>query len=105
MREVERHRLSKVLWDPRKRRGVGRTSSPAWELKRSAALLLKLLRASRKVGWERSERCVGETVWLADTEVVPDGGPEGDTGAAYPRETEAPEICHRLRRGVNRNGR
>jgi hypothetical protein len=91
-REVRQNRLAKVLRNSRKRHGSGRTSSPAWELKRIAGRFLKPLSVSRKVGWERRERRVREkTAWLADTELVPDGGPEGDIGAAYPRETEAPE--------------
>jgi hypothetical protein len=91
MREVEQNRLAKALRDSRKRRGSGRASSPLWELKRTAGLLLELLRAPRTVGLERRELRLRETAWLADTELVPDGGPEVDTGAAYPRETEAPE--------------
>ncbi len=91
VREVARHRLSQALRDSRKRRGAGRAPSPAWKLKRTAGLLLELLRAPRTVGLERRELRLRETAWLADTELVPDGGPEVDTGAAYPRETEAPE--------------
>jgi hypothetical protein len=48
LREVEQNRLAKVLRDSRKRRGVGRTSSLAWELSRAAGVLRKLLRSPRR---------------------------------------------------------
>ena len=44
LREVERSRLAKELRDSRKRRGAGRVSALAWELKRIVGRLLKLLR-------------------------------------------------------------
>ena len=44
MREAERHRLAKTLRESRKRRGAGRASPLAWELKRGAGRLLKRLR-------------------------------------------------------------
>ena len=50
LREVQQNRLAKALRDSRKRRDAGRTSSAAWELKRSAGRLLKLLRTFGKVG-------------------------------------------------------
>jgi hypothetical protein len=46
MREAEQNRLGKALRDSRKRRGAGRAWAPAWELKRIAGSLLKLLRSS-----------------------------------------------------------
>ncbi len=49
MREAEQNRLAKALRDSRKRRGSGRTSALAWELKRIAGRLRKLLRSLRKV--------------------------------------------------------
>ncbi len=49
IREAEQNRLSKALRESRKRRGAGRESSPAWELKRIAGRLLKLSRALRRV--------------------------------------------------------
>ena len=50
MREVGRNRLVKELRAPRKRR-TGRRSSLAWEMKRHAGVLLKLLRKTlRKAG-------------------------------------------------------
>lgn len=49
MREAERNRLAKALRDSRKQRGSGRASSLAWELKRIAGRLLKLLRLLRKI--------------------------------------------------------
>ena len=49
--EVEQNRLAKALWEARKRRGVeGRASSLAWELKRIAGRLLKLLRSLKRAG-------------------------------------------------------
>ena len=53
MREAEQNRLAKALRDSRKRRGSGKVSALAWELKRIAGSLRKLLRTSRKVGQER----------------------------------------------------
>ena len=53
MREAEQNRLAKALRDSRKRRSSGKASSLAWELKRIAGSLRKLLRTSRKVGQER----------------------------------------------------
>ncbi len=50
LREVQQNRLAKALRDSRKRRDAGRTSSAAWELKRIAGRLLKLLRTFGKVG-------------------------------------------------------
>lgn len=50
MREAEQNRLAKALRDSRKRRGSGRVSALAWELKRIAGRLRKLLRTLRKVG-------------------------------------------------------
>jgi hypothetical protein len=50
MREAEQDRLAKALRNSRKRRGAGRTSSLAWELKRIAGRLRKLLRNPRKIG-------------------------------------------------------
>jgi hypothetical protein len=44
MREMERNRLAETLRESRKRRGVGRASPLAWELKRGAGRVLKLLR-------------------------------------------------------------
>jgi hypothetical protein len=49
-REAEQNRLAKALRDSFKRRGTGRASSLAWELKRIAGRLLKLLRVSSKAG-------------------------------------------------------
>jgi hypothetical protein len=46
MREAEQDRLARALRGPRKRRGA----DLAWELKRIAGRLLKLLRASRQAG-------------------------------------------------------
>ena len=49
--EVEQDRLAKALWEACKRRGVeGRASSLAWELKRIAGRLLKLLRSLKMAG-------------------------------------------------------
>ena len=50
LREVEQNRLAKALRDSRKRRGAGRTSSLAWELKRIAGRLLKRLRSLKRAG-------------------------------------------------------
>ena len=50
MRETEQNRLAKALRDSRKRRGSGRVSALAWELKRIAGRLRKLLGTLRKVG-------------------------------------------------------
>jgi hypothetical protein len=50
LREAEQNRLAKALRDSRKRRGSGRMSALAWELKRIAGRLRKLLRTLRKVG-------------------------------------------------------
>jgi hypothetical protein len=51
MCEVEQNRLAKALRESRKRRGAeGRTSSLAWELKRIAGRLLKLLRSLKRAG-------------------------------------------------------
>ena len=44
VREVEQNRLAKALRDSRRRRGAGRVSALAWELKRIVGRLLKLLR-------------------------------------------------------------
>ncbi len=49
LREAEQNRLAKALRDSRKRRGSGRASSLAWELKRIAGRLRKLLRSLRKI--------------------------------------------------------
>lgn len=49
LREAEQNRLAKALRDSRKRRGSGRASSLAWELKRTAGRLRKLLRSLRKI--------------------------------------------------------
>ncbi len=49
MREAEQNRLAKALRDSRKRRGSGRASFLAWELKRIAGRLRKLLRSLRKI--------------------------------------------------------
>ncbi len=46
MREAEQGRLARALRGPRKRRGA----DLAWELKRIAGRLRKLLRTLRKVG-------------------------------------------------------
>lgn len=48
VREAERNRLAKKLRDCRKRRGAGRVSALAWELRRGAGRLRKLMRYSRK---------------------------------------------------------
>jgi hypothetical protein len=45
MHEVQQNRLAKGLRESRKRRGVGRASSLAWELRRGAGRLRKLLRS------------------------------------------------------------
>jgi hypothetical protein len=44
VREIEQNRLAKALRDSRRRRGAGRVSALAWELKRIVGRLLKLLR-------------------------------------------------------------
>jgi hypothetical protein len=44
MCEAERNRLAKPLRESRKRRGVDRASPLAWEQKRGAGRLFKLLR-------------------------------------------------------------
>ena len=49
MRQTEQNRLAKALSDSRKRRGSGRVSALAWELKRIAGRLRKLLRSLRKL--------------------------------------------------------
>ncbi len=49
LREAEQNRLAKALRDSRKRRGSGRASFLAWELKRIAGRLRKLLRSLRKI--------------------------------------------------------
>jgi hypothetical protein len=49
LREAEMNRRAKALRASRKRR-EGRRSALAWEIKRHAGSLLKLLRALRKVG-------------------------------------------------------
>ena len=48
MHEAQQDRLAKALRDSRKRRGGGRASSLAWELRRGAGRLHKLLRSSRQ---------------------------------------------------------
>ena len=48
--EAEQNRLSRSLRDSRKRRDGGRASSLAWESKRLAGHLLKLLRTSKDAG-------------------------------------------------------
>jgi hypothetical protein len=61
VREVEHNRLDKALRNSRKRRGAGRARAPAWaitralawELKRLAGRLLKLLRSSRSARRKR----------------------------------------------------
>lgn len=53
MREVEQNRLAKALRDSRKKQRTGannRASSLAWELKRIAGRLLKLLRSLKRAG-------------------------------------------------------
>ena len=50
MRQTEQNRLAKALRDSRKLRGSGRVSALAWELKRIAGCLRKLLRTLSKVG-------------------------------------------------------
>ena len=62
VREVERNRLAKELRNSRKRRDAGRTSSAAWELKRIAGRLRKLLRSSVEshLGTEEAPREQGE---------------------------------------------
>lgn len=44
-REAEENRLAGALREPRKRRGAGRASVVAWELKRCAGRFFKLLRS------------------------------------------------------------
>jgi hypothetical protein len=46
VREIELHRLAKVLWAGRKTRG-GRASLLGWELRRIAGILRKVARARR----------------------------------------------------------
>jgi len=48
MHEAQQDRLAKGLRESRKRRGVGRASSLAWELRRGAGRLHELLRSSRQ---------------------------------------------------------
>ncbi len=48
VREAEQNRLAKKLRDSRERRGTGRASALAWELKRGAGRLRKLMRSSQK---------------------------------------------------------
>ncbi len=48
VREAEQNRLAKALRETRKRRGSGRASALAWELKRIAGRLLKLLRSLKR---------------------------------------------------------
>ncbi len=48
-REAEQNRLAKALRESRKRHGAGRESVLAWELKRGAGCLRKLLRSLKKV--------------------------------------------------------
>jgi hypothetical protein len=53
MREVEQNRLAKALRQSRKKRRTGannRALSLAWELKRIAGRLLKLLRSLKRAG-------------------------------------------------------
>ncbi len=53
MHEVEQNRLAKALRDSRKKRRAGannRASSSAWELRRIAGRLLKLLRSLKRAG-------------------------------------------------------
>jgi hypothetical protein len=50
LREAEQNRLARALRDLRKRRGAGRASALAWESKRIAGRLLKLLRTSKDAG-------------------------------------------------------
>jgi hypothetical protein len=51
LREARQNRLAKALRDSRERRDAGRASSSlAWELRRIAGRLLKLLRALRNAG-------------------------------------------------------
>ena len=53
MREVDQNRLAKALRDSRKKRRTSasdRASSAAWELKRIAGRLLKLLRSLKGAG-------------------------------------------------------
>lgn len=54
LREVEQNRLARSLGKCRRRHGSGRVYGLAWELKRIAGRLRKLLSTSRKAGWERS---------------------------------------------------
>ena len=48
MYEARQNRLAKALRESRKGRGAGRASSLAWELRRGAGRLHKLLRSSRQ---------------------------------------------------------
>ena len=48
MREAEQNRLAKALRESRERRGLGRASALAWELKRAVGRLLKLLRSLKR---------------------------------------------------------
>ena len=53
MREAEQNRLAKALRESRKKRRTAannRASSLAWELKRGAGRLLKLLRSLKRAG-------------------------------------------------------
>jgi hypothetical protein len=45
MHEAQQNHMAKALRDSRRRRGGGRASSLAWELKRGAGRLHKLLRS------------------------------------------------------------
>jgi hypothetical protein len=48
MYEARQNRLAKALRESRKGRGAGRASSLAWELRRGAGRVRKLLRSSRE---------------------------------------------------------
>jgi hypothetical protein len=48
MYEAQQNRLAKALRESRKGRGAGRASSLAWELRRGAGRVRKLLRSSRE---------------------------------------------------------
>lgn len=48
VREAEQNRLAKALRNSRKRRDGNRTSALAWELKRIAGLLFKLLKSLKR---------------------------------------------------------
>jgi hypothetical protein len=52
IREAEQNRLAKALREESRKRRVaeGRESSPAWELKRFAGRMLKILRSLKRAG-------------------------------------------------------